>query len=136
MTMPRDTVSLLAAALTLTLAPTSVWACGVCIEDKVAATYDHAVVKRATANRQQVVFVAIEGPVVANALRNLVLRTKVAGVVPGTLRTSTEPPAFSFVLEDKAEPANAVAAFSKAIGDSRAHLSLVRVVRDGRMLEP
>jgi hypothetical protein len=56
--------------------------------------------------------------------------------VPGTLRTSTEPPAFSFVLDDKAEPANAVAAFSKAIGDSRAHLSLVRVVRDGRMLEP
>ena len=134
--MARDTVSLLAAALTMTLAPTAGWACGVCIEDKVAATYDHAVVKRAGANGHQVVFVAIEGPVVASALRTRIARTKVAGVVPGTVRTSSDPPAFSFALDDKTRAANAVAEFSKTLGDSRTRLSLVRIMRDGKMLEP
>jgi hypothetical protein len=136
MTMRRDTVSVLAAALTMTLAPTAGWACGACIEDKVAATYDHAVVKRATANRQQVVFVAVEGPVVADTLRARIARTKVSGVVPGTLRTSSDPPAFSFALDATEEPTHAVAGFRKALGDSRVRLSLMRIVRDGKMLEP
>ena len=134
--MRRDPISLLAVALTLTLSPTAGWACGVCIEDKVAATYDHAVVKRATANHQQVVFVAVEGPVVANAIRARIVRTKVSGVVPGSLRTSSEPPAFSFVLDGNEQPARAVADFRKAIGDSRAQLSLLRIVRDGKLIEP
>ena len=39
----------------------SVYACGVCIEDKVAATYDHAIVHQAIASHRQVIFVALEG---------------------------------------------------------------------------
>src|SRR5215470_13558454 len=44
------------------LLPATASACGACIEDKIAATYDHALIDRAIASHRQVVFVAIEGP--------------------------------------------------------------------------
>ena len=41
--------------------PTMVYACGACDEDKVAATYDHAIVTHAAARHRLVVFGAIDG---------------------------------------------------------------------------
>jgi hypothetical protein len=48
-------------------------ACGVCVEDKIAAVYDHAVVTRTLEARGVVVFFAIEGaiPPGAAALRKI-----------------------------------------------------------------
>jgi hypothetical protein len=117
------------------LVPLAATACGVCIEDKVAATYDHAVIQRATAKRQQVVFVGVEGPVQAARIDRAVAKARVPGVVPGTLRTSSSPPAFSFVLERSEDPAHALAAFRTAVNDARAQLTLLRIVRDGRILD-
>jgi hypothetical protein len=53
-----------AALLALALAP---WApaglaCGHCIEDKIAAVYDHAVVTQALARKHQVAFFGLDGP--------------------------------------------------------------------------
>jgi hypothetical protein len=112
------------------------WACGACIEDKVAATYDHAVVRRAIAAGQQVVFVAIDGSERADAFDRKIAGARVAGVVAGTVRTSRAPPAFSFALDAKETPARAIAGFRKVVGDPRAQLTLVRIVRDGRMIDP
>ena len=37
-------------------------ACGYCVEDKIAATYDHAVVIRALEHGQHIAFFHVEGP--------------------------------------------------------------------------
>lgn len=40
---------------------TSAHACGYCVEDKIAAVYDHTVITQALANKHQVAFFALEG---------------------------------------------------------------------------
>ena len=133
--MNRSSAIITAAAALAQFVPLSATACGVCLEDRVASTYDHAVIQRATAKRQQVVFVGVEGPVRAARVGRAVARARVPGVVPGTLRTSDSPPAFSFMLERAEDPAHALAAFRTAVNDARAQLTLLRIVRDGRMLD-
>jgi hypothetical protein len=114
------------------------WACGACDEDKIAATYDHAVIDRAIAKHHQVVFVAIDGYVSAAKITRRVAAaaSKVRGVVTGSLRTSLAPPAFSFALDGTQEPAGAMSDFEKAIGTRDARLTLVRVMRDGVLVDP
>jgi hypothetical protein len=50
-----------------------VYACGVCVEDKIAAVYDHAAIRGALDARNTVVFFAIEGviPPGAGTLRKI-----------------------------------------------------------------
>lgn len=57
----------------LLVAAPLVHACGVCVEDKIAAVYDHAAISRALQARNAVVFFAIEGaiPPGAAALRRI-----------------------------------------------------------------
>jgi hypothetical protein len=61
---------------------------------------------------------------------------KVRGVVAGTLRTSLSPPAFSFALEGTQKLDIAMSDFRKAIRDRDARLTLVRIMRDGTLIEP
>jgi hypothetical protein len=42
-------------------------ACGYCVEDKIAATYDHAVITRALAGGRHVVFFHVDGAAVSRA---------------------------------------------------------------------
>ncbi|HJY77288.1 MAG TPA: hypothetical protein VKE95_11685 [Burkholderiales bacterium] len=51
----------LVAALCLILLQGTAIACGYCVEDKIAATYDHAVVTKALAEKHQVAFFHLEG---------------------------------------------------------------------------
>ena len=127
-------VVIVVAALSAALPTAS--ACGVCVEDKVAATYDHAVIERATANGQQVVFVAVDGPVAGDALGAKIAKANVKGVVAGTVRVSAAPAAFSFVLDAREEPTRAVTGFRHPLADPRAQLTLLRIARDGRLMEP
>jgi hypothetical protein len=57
------------AAALAAAAPATALACGACDEDKIAATYDHAVIDAAIARHRQVVFVAIDGPVDVQRIR-------------------------------------------------------------------
>lgn len=50
-----------AALLALLLVSGAASACGYCVEDKIAATYDHAVVTRALAQKHHVVFLHVDG---------------------------------------------------------------------------
>ena len=131
----RPLLIAIAAALGA-LAP-GVWACGACIEDKVAATYDQAVIDRAVASHRQVVFVAIEGPVSASKVVAQVpaVASKVRGVQVGSLRTSTSPPAFSFVLDSGQDPRAAVSTFRKGVTGQETQLVAIRVVRHGVLRE-
>jgi hypothetical protein len=126
------------AALLATTPCAVTWACGACDEDKIAATYDHAVIDRATARHHQVVFVAIDGSVSAAEINRRVAAAapKVRGVVAGTLRTSLSPPAFSFALDATQKPEAAMSDFRKAVRDRDARLTLVRIMRDGALVEP
>jgi hypothetical protein len=121
------------AAALAAVAPATGLACGACDEDKIAATYDHAVIDAAIARHRQVIFVAIEGPVDVQQIgtRLVAAAAKVRGVQAGTVRTSLAPPAFSFVLDTTQTPQAAVAGFRKAVGDSTARLTIVRIMRDG-----
>lgn len=62
-------------------------ACGVCVEDKIAAVYDHAAVTRSLEARHRVVFFALEGaiPPGAAALRKI---AAAAAMVPGVDKDS------------------------------------------------
>ena len=79
---------ILAALLAATCAAASTAsACGVCVEDKIAAVYDHAAVTRALEVNNTVVFFAIEGaiPAGAAALRKI---AAIAASAPGVDKQS------------------------------------------------
>ena len=107
------------------------WACGVCVEDKIAATYDHAVVTRAGARHHLVVFGEMKGAVDMTALVGKVAlaAARVRGIDLGTVRTSASPPAFSFALDPGARsPDSAVAEVQRRLRTQGATLSILRVV--------
>jgi hypothetical protein len=56
-----------ATLLALLFAASPALACGVCVEDKIASTYDHAVIKQAVARKHSVAFFHIDGPVTSDA---------------------------------------------------------------------
>jgi hypothetical protein len=69
-----------AALAVALLVSTEALACGVCVEDKIAAVYDHSAVHQALAARRTVVFFHIDGKLVADE------RTKraIAGIARAT----------------------------------------------------
>jgi hypothetical protein len=88
-------------------------ACGVCVEDKVAATYDHAVVQRAAARGQVVVFCEIVGPVDAARIRKAA--RSVAALDADSVRVSEVPAAISFVVDAKQSPQAAASAIQRGL---------------------
>jgi hypothetical protein len=52
--------------------------CGYCVEDKIAAVYDHAAVTQAAAQKQTVAYFAIDGAIrdTRQALESLLAKTK------------------------------------------------------------
>ena len=119
------TALILAAAL---LAPAAALACGACIEDKVAATYDHAVVTGATRHGKAVVFAEPGLPSDSAKFAKAVAASarRAPGVDPGTVRTSAQPPTVSFALAPGVAPEAALAAIERSAG---LHLVLVKVLR-------
>lgn len=110
--------------------PLLAWSCGVCDEDKVAATYDHAVMSRAAAAGQTVVFVAVDSPVEARAFARRVATVApgVRGVLRNSVRTAVAPVAFSFVLDPAVQtPASAVAELRRLLS-ADSELRILKIV--------
>ena len=106
-------------------------ACGVCIEDKVAATYDHAVIARAATQGQVVVFAepraGIDAARLGKILASRAARTK--GIDPASVRTAAAPPSLSFALDPRAgAPAKVLATIRKDARVPGLELALLRVV--------
>ena len=101
------------------------FACGVCVEDKIASTYDHAVVKQALTLQHHVAFFHIDGPVTPDAKRWL--ETSIAATVGtdrGTGRVAVETSTLSVAYDPKRTSlANLQAALEKRI--ARKNLSLL-----------
>ena len=83
----------LLAALILACNAPSALACGYCVEDKMAAVYDHAVVTRALSQKHHVAFFHLDGvlPPGQSTRRALeALAGSIAGADPGSARVSVE----------------------------------------------
>jgi len=118
-----------AFALAVAASPAAL-ACGVCIDDKVAATYDHRVVTAALERRQVVVYAEVKGDTEAGERTRAALAAArgVRGVDAGTLRASREPATISFALDEGvARPEAALATAQRRLAGTR--LELLRVVR-------
>ena len=87
-----------AALLALFLASGAAEACGYCVEDKIAAVYDHAVVSRAAAAGHQVVFMHVEGPATRQSLEQA---ANAAGADRGSVRVSADFLTVSFAFDPK-----------------------------------
>jgi hypothetical protein len=82
----------LAGAIALLVAGSAAFACGICIEDRVAAVFDPAQVAGAVAKHRHVAYFGVEGelPATAAARRAVQEALYAGGGVRGTARVSLE----------------------------------------------
>ena len=111
--------------------PMAAGACGVCIEDKMAVTWDHAVVERAAARGHVVVFASIDArgapQNASDGVKAAAMRAR--GVDRTSVRAASAPPAVSFALDPRVQaPAAALAAIEKTAAQPGLRLTLLRVV--------
>lgn len=100
-------------------------ACGVCAEDKIAATYDHRSVQEALARGRLVVYCELAGvPDVQQARR---AAARVRGVDARSVRVSAQPAAVSFVLDPKQQSAQAAVLALQAALPRGAKVALLKV---------
>jgi hypothetical protein len=114
-------------------------ACGLCIEDRVAAVYDQPAVDRAVAHRQHVAFFALNGSIEENAAtRRAVIAALEGAGIRGTVRVSLESATASVAFDpSRATPASLAAAADRALGARAITLEALRVIgADGRLREP
>ena len=120
----------IAAAILLAM-PSFAGACGACIEDKVAATYDHAVLERAQRDHRVVVFAEIRGDRQPAELEHgaAAAAKRVRGIDPASVRASESPLALSFSLDARISPETALAAIAGLAATPGMELAVVRVLR-------
>ena len=70
------------------MSASSAIACGHCIEDKVAAVYDHAIVVKAVHEKHVVAFFGIEGPLVVNSASKQAIQKMLSSINGVDLNTS------------------------------------------------
>jgi len=96
-----------AVGLLLAWPASAALACGYCVEDKLAAVYDHALVGRALGARHHVAFWGIEGVVAGrDAQRGEIARAldAIAGVDRGSVRVSLAHATVSFAFDPVRAP--------------------------------
>ena len=112
--------------------PGLAYACGACLEDKVAATYDHATVTSAASHGKVVVFGQLEGTADPQRATERIRASggRVRGVQAGTLRASAAPAAFSFALDPRVQtPEAAALELERRVAMDGLHLTVIRVMR-------
>ncbi len=104
--------------------------CGACVEDQIAATYDHAVMTQAVARHHVVVFAAVERRGSSKFDMRELSRAAAAskGVVAGSVRVSGEPSALSFAMDATVRrPEQTLADIEARLRATDVKLSLLRV---------
>ena len=126
---------ILATAITSTA-----FACGYCIEDKIAAVYDYPVSTRAIAQKHQVVFFAAEGniPPGEGSRRTLeAIVESVAGVDKGSARVSVESASLSAAFYPAHAPfAGMERALSRKLAAKGLSVGILRVMDKPAELKP
>ena len=85
-------------ALCLWLFCGAAFACGHCVEDRIAAVYDHQQIQQARSAGHRVAYIAVDGLSGEPAAQRRVLEqaASLPGIDHGSLRVSTDPGALSF----------------------------------------
>ncbi len=124
----------LLAALAFLVAARNALACGYCVEDRVAAVYDHAIVVRALARRHEMAFLAIEGalPAAGELRRSIESAIGAAqGVDRGTARVSLDAASLSFAYDPRKPGLGPVLrAVEKTLAAKGLSFSILRVIDD------
>ena len=127
------------AALLVTVAG-SAGACGYCVDDKVAAAYDHAVVERTLAQGHEMAFLSLDlaRPATRDteaAIRNAIER--IPGVDRGSVRVALEAGGLSLAFNPKRAPAGSLLnALDAAVAPLGARTALLRFGNPGRSAAP
>lgn len=120
------------AGLLLALQAPAAMACGHCVEDKIAAVYDHASVTRAVGSSHQVAFFHIDGaltPGGATRRRLEAIAESVEGVDRGSVRISLESASLAVAFDPRHTSLAAVhKALEKKLAAKRLSLVLMRVM--------
>ena len=91
----------------LLLAATHAQACGVCVEDKMAAVYDHAVIGKALGQKHHVAFFHVDGPLMAGEATKRALE-QAAGTSSaadkGSVRVSVESASLAVAFDPQRFP--------------------------------
>jgi hypothetical protein len=128
------------AALLVAVIPAAALACGYCIEDKMAAVYDHAVVTRAIAQGHQVVFFAVQGQMSAGDASRRKLEAivdSVAGVDKGSVRVSVESASLSVAFNPARAPfAGMERALSRKLAAMGLSVAILRVMDEPASSKP
>ncbi|HVS25723.1 MAG TPA: hypothetical protein VHE58_00155 [Burkholderiales bacterium] len=109
------------------------FACGYCIEDKIAATYDHQVIAKAVSMGHAVAYAEIVGmPGLSTAAEKEITGVvkKVLGVDLGTVRISLETPALSFAYDPRHfTPDGLLLQINRNLAPKRFKVSLIRIIQ-------
>ena len=100
----------LIAALLLAAAPAA-FACGYCVEDKMASVYDHAVVAKALGQQHHVAFFHLDGKLAAGEAGKRALLQAVEsspGTDKGSARAAVESASLSVAFDPKRVPVAAL----------------------------
>ena len=120
------------AVLAFAAAPMSAAACGVCIEDKMAATYDHAVITSAVNRGHAVVFAEMIGVSTGNAAqtRKIIQAFEtIPGADRGSVRVPLNPAAISFAIDERKTEVQDIFAAAKSTLKSGLRFEIIRTLR-------
>ena len=109
------------------------FACGYCIEDKIAATYDHQVITKAVSMGHAVAYAEIVGmPGLSTAAEKEIagIVEKVPGVDLGAVRISLETPALSFAYDPRHFTSySLLLQINRNLAPQRVRVSLIRIIQ-------
>ena len=109
------------------------FACGYCIEDKIAATYDHRVITKAVSMGHAVAYAEIVGmPGLSTAAEKEIagIVEKVPGVDLGAVRISLETPALSFAYDPRHFTSDSLLLqINRNLAPQRVRVSLIRIIQ-------
>lgn len=136
----RSKATRAAAAVVLAGASATALACGYCVEDRVAAVYDHQAVRAALGKHRHVAFFVVEGALERNdGVRSaLVAAIEKGGGVRGTARVALDSAALSVAYDPaRATPASLAAAANEPLAARGLALSPLRLIdASGEMRAP
>ena len=105
-------------------------ACGHCVEDRIAAVYDHALLQRTLASKHEIAFFVWDGPLPhgdAERRKILALVEATPVVDKGSTRVSMEPAALAVAFDPRRSSIeNLQAALQKSLAKLKLSLTLLQ----------
>ena len=126
------------AALVCACAAQASFACGICVEDRVAAVFDSAVVEQALGARRHVAFYGIEGslPATKASARVLLDAVYASGAAKSSARVSLESASVSAAFDpSKTSVARLQEDAGRRLAGKGLALTALRVIDEGGVLK-